>query len=135
MSRDLDELRPERRIGLATLTLVGTRREYWVALGAIASYADEEERSIPDQLAVLSPAGEFAYSGAEQIASWAMAQSFSGGLHDRGEMTTAIYTIGSACRPESIAIAAETGGLFVICQQAYEPDWERVWECVRRGGV
>jgi hypothetical protein len=132
VTSQLDEVPPARRIGLATLDLLSVRLEYWVALGAIATSADEEGLSIPDLLAVHSPAGEFAYTSAEQMAAWAVAQPVAG-VVEREPMTSAIWTVGSTFRPEAVALAAETGGSFTICRETYEPDWDRVWECVRRG--
>ena len=38
----LEGARDEQRMGLATLALVSTRRDYWVALALIAGYAEEE---------------------------------------------------------------------------------------------
>jgi hypothetical protein len=133
MTSYLEDMQPDRRAGLAALALISSSREHWLALGVLASYADEERRSIPDLLAVNSPGGAFAYASARQMASWATTQSFSGELGDPGQLTAAIYTIGSSFRAEVVAMAVESGGQFDICEKACGPDEARILRCLVLG--
>jgi hypothetical protein len=133
MTGYLEDMQPDRRAGLTALALISSSREHWLALGVLASYADEERRSIPDLLAVHSPGGEFAYSSAKQMARWATTQSFSEELGDPEQLTAAIYTIGSSFRAEVVAMAVENGGQFEICERICGPDEARILRCLLQG--
>jgi hypothetical protein len=133
MAPSLEDMPPERRAGLVALALISSSREHWLALGVLASYADEERRSIPDLIAVHSPAGEFSYAGARQMAGWAATQSFSDELGDPEQLTAAIYTLGSSFRAEVVAMAVENGGHFEICEKLCGPDPARILHCVLHG--
>jgi hypothetical protein len=133
MTSALEDVPSERRAGLTALALIGSSREHWVALGVLASYADEERRSIPDLLAVHSPGGEFAYSSARQMAGWATTQSYAEELGDPEQLTAAIYSIGSSFRAEVVAMAVESGGNFEICERLCGPNPDRILQCLLQG--
>jgi hypothetical protein len=133
MASHLEGVSPDRRAGLAALALISASREHWIALGVLASYADEERRSIPDLLEVNSPGGAFAYASAREMASWAATQSFTRELGDPGQLTAAIYALCSSFRAEVVAMAVESGGQFEICERLCGPDPARILQCVVQG--
>jgi hypothetical protein len=128
----LEGARDEQRMGLATLALVSTRRDYWVALALIAGYAEEEEQSVPQLIDRLAPTGELGSASAQQVVSWANERPFAADLGDSESVTGAVYTVVTAIRPEALAAAADTGTVFRVCYRRYQPDMGKVWACVRR---
>jgi hypothetical protein len=130
LPRPLEEITDERRMGVATLALLGSRGEYWIALGLIAGYAQEEDQSIPQLLERLAPTGELSSAGARQLLSWANQQPFMqeiGGV--RGPVIGAVYAVATAIRPEALAAAADAATAFQLCYDAYQPDMDRVMAC------
>ncbi len=123
--------RDEQRVGLATLALVSTRRDYWVALALIAGYAEEQEQSVPQLVDRLAPTGELSLSAAGQVVAWATERPFAADLGDPESVTGAVYTVVTALRPEALAAAADTGAVFWVCYRTYQPDMGKVWACVR----
>lgn len=126
----LGEVRDGRRMGVATLALLGSRREYWVALGLIAGYAQEQDDSIPRLVERLAPTGELQLPDTQQILSWAYEQQFAREL-DMTEpvISAAAYSVISALRPEALAAAADEGATFQLCYDTYKPDMQRVMAC------
>jgi len=128
----LGEVTDERRMGVATLALLSTRQEYWVALGLVAGYAQDEDESIPGLVERLAPTGELQLPGTQQILSWAGEQQFAGELGiPEPVISAAIYSVISAIRPEALAAAADAGAAFQLCYDTFKPDMERVMACYR----
>ncbi|HEY7101904.1 MAG TPA: hypothetical protein VH573_09735 [Mycobacteriales bacterium] len=127
---DLENVREERRLGAATLALLGARREYWVALGLIAGYAQEQDESIPFLVERLAPTGELPFTQADEVVSWATAQEFAGELDIPAPvLSAAIYSVVSGIRPDALAAAADDGAAFQLCYDTYKPDMDRVMAC------
>jgi hypothetical protein len=125
----LRETRADRRMGVATLALVSSRREYWIALGLITGYAQEEDQTLPQVIDDLTSTGEMSSPGMQQILSWAREQPFARQLDEPEIVTSAIYSVGTALRPEALQAAAESGASWEDCWEAHKPDLRGAWEC------
>jgi hypothetical protein len=127
---NLQAVREQRRLGAATLALVGARRDYWLALGLIAGYAQDQDESIPYLVGRLAPTGELPLTAADEVLSWASGQDFAGELDIAAPvLSAAIYTVVSAIRPDALAAAADDGAAFQLCYDTYKPDMDRVMAC------
>ena len=123
-------MREERRLGVATLTLLGARQEYWVALGLLAGYAQDQDESIPYLVERLAPTGELPLNGADEVLAWAGEQEFAGELRIPAPVVSAaIYSVVSAVQPGALAAAADDGAAFQLCYDTYKPDMDRVLAC------
>jgi hypothetical protein len=129
----LEDVREQRRLGAATLALLGSRQEYWVALGLIAGYAQDQDESIPYLVERLAPTGELRIADTEQVLAWASEQDFAGELDIAGPViSAAVYSVVAAIRPEALAAAADDGAAFQLCYDTYAPDMNRVMACYLR---
>ena len=127
---NLEDVREERRLGAATLALLGARQEYWVALGLIAGYAQDQDESVPHLVERLAPTGELPFTGADEVVSWASQQEFARELGIPAPVVSAgIYSVVSAIRPDALAAAADDGAGFQLCYDTYKPDMDRVMAC------
>lgn len=117
------------KLGLATLTLVSTRREYWAALGCIAGYAGADGESVHAVVQQLAPDGQPLEARLEGFGEW-VRRSEDVPRTAKGEIVPATQILTSVFRAEAIAAAADVGQLYQVCWRRYEPDWGRVWACV-----
>jgi hypothetical protein len=117
------------RIGVATLALVSSRREYWIALGLITGYAEENQQTLRQVVDSVTSTGEIVSSGTRRILSWAIEQPFAQQLGNVETVMSAIYSVGAALRPEAIEAAAVSGASWEACWERYKPDLSRAWAC------
>ena len=125
----LRESTADQRMGAATLALVSSRREYWIALGLITGYAQEERQTFPQVIDSLISTGDISSPGIQQIVSWAIEQPFAERLGEPEIVTGAIYSVGTTLRPEAIQAAAQSGASWEDCWDTYRPDFDMAWAC------